>query len=131
MIELRSFSLHGFRQIENESEDNDVILDDELVALNLLIFIEGQSKFGTVLEIVGFEKQKWTTDTCVVVGCNPEPDGLAKFKFGYANEVDPIEPASIEGYFDTPTRIVSVDMVEGDCLLQMPVKAERVCVKVC
>lgn len=62
-----------------------------------------------------------STDSCILVGCLIDADGVTEFAMGKMHEVDPGRLPAFEGNLKTPTRRISLESVDGRTVLEAPV----------
>ncbi len=60
----------------------------------------------------------WFTPSCIAVGCKPDVDGETTIAIGTSTEVVLDSQPAFDGWLETPSHIVSVDIVPGKVVLQ-------------
>ena len=65
------------------------------------------------------------TSSCILFYSYPEPDGETEISLGYAEEVDPGNAPVFDGHLLTPNKILAIETVYGDTVLQIPTSNER------
>jgi hypothetical protein len=63
----------------------------------------------------------WSTSACIAVGCTPDVDGETKIAIGASEEVGLVGKPAFDGELETPSQVVSVDVVPGKKVLEQPV----------
>jgi hypothetical protein len=64
------------------------------------------------------------TGTCIAIGCRSEVDGETGITLGDLRELCQNGVPAFEGALSTPTHMVTVETVEGEQVLEMPVRAD-------
>lgn len=94
-----------------------------------LLFIMG-SIDSAEFPIENGDKRLWSTDSCIVVGCQLDDDGETEILLGPAQEIDPgIRPA-FAGVLDTPDHRVVVMAGLFEELIETNVSSSRTTVKI-
>jgi hypothetical protein len=70
------------------------------------------------------------SDTCILFGCYPEPDGPTDLTFGTGDEVRGDGPLTCELVLKTPGRQIAVEGVEGDGIFSMATKATETRIRI-
>ena len=60
------------------------------------------------------------TSSCILVLCYPEVDGETEIALGTVREVDPGSKPIFDGHLLTPSKILAIETVYGDAILQIP-----------
>ena len=63
----------------------------------------------------------WSSPTCVAVGCVPDADGETKIVIGAPGGTDLARQPAFDGTLQTPSRLVNVDIVPGEKILEQQV----------
>jgi hypothetical protein len=63
----------------------------------------------------------WSTPACIAVGCKPDVDGETKIAIGAPEQVGLAGKPAFDGELQTPSQVVSVDIVPGKKVLEQPV----------
>lgn len=71
-----------------------------------------------------------SSDTCILFGCYPEPDGPTDLTFGTESEVRGDGPPTCERILKTPGRQIAVETAEGDGIFSMPTKGTETMVRI-
>jgi hypothetical protein len=70
------------------------------------------------------------SDTCILFGCYPEPDGPTDLIFGTGDEVRGDGPPTGEFRLKTPGRQIAVETTEGDGVFRMATKGSETRVRI-
>jgi hypothetical protein len=60
------------------------------------------------------------TSSCILFYCYPEVDGETEISLGRASDLDPGIAPVFDGHLLTPSRILAIETVYGDTILQIP-----------
>jgi hypothetical protein len=71
-----------------------------------------------------------STDSCIAVGCRSDADGDTEFTLGETSVVNPGGEAAFQARLKTPNRKVTLRMITGQTILQMPVVQQDAMVRV-
>lgn len=70
------------------------------------------------------------SDTCILFGCYPEPDGPTDLTFGTEDEVRGEGRPMCEIMLKTPGRQIAIETTEGDGIFSMPTKSTETLVRI-
>ena len=90
-----------------------------LPVLNSLLFIRDSTLTDTP-EIDGLSNV-WSLPTCIAVSCLPDCEGTTEVMIGAGREFDGKGSLVFDGRLDTPSRIVLVETVLWQTVLEKPV----------
>lgn len=65
------------------------------------------------------------TSSCIAVGCRSEVDGPTEFTLGSIKEVGIVSPPAFSGVLQTPHRVVVVQTIFNEPILEMLVPSEQ------
>ncbi len=65
------------------------------------------------------------TSSCILFYCFPEVDGETEIILGKASEVDPGYVPVFDGHLLTASKILAIETVQGDAILQTPTASAR------
>lgn len=71
-----------------------------------------------------------STDSCISVGCYPEPDGPTEVVLGKMSEVDPGTDPAFEGMLETPGRAIVISTVTAETVMKTIVPGQRTRVRI-
>lgn len=95
---------------------------------NSVFFITGSDKRD--MPTIQRYSTVWSTSSCVAVGCIPDVDGDTRITIGRGDEVDRGNTPIFDGLLDTKARVVRLEIVPGEVILQHAVPEIRTRVRI-
>jgi hypothetical protein len=87
-----------------------------LAVPNAIFFITGSNTRDTPKIDGG--SNIWSTPACIAVGCRPDVDGETKIAIGPAEGITLTSKPAFDGELQTPSQLVSVEIVPGTRVLE-------------
>lgn len=104
------------------------VVSKSVPVLNSLLYIkDGESDD---FPEIGGQGDMWLTSSCIAVGCLPDSDGDTTVTLGPIEDVRSDEMLAFDGLLETPSRVIAVETVLGERLVEMPVGGKKTRVQI-